>query len=136
MPGPRYTWVKTKTSKSNSLKPWEKAAVKATVDAFVEKHYRGQLKKPPKHPKFNYVVDYSTRWHGPYFYVTAKWACPFPNAISPHFTHDFARLGVRYGGKWNLWARRHNDEWMCLTEEVTLQECLDQMKVDPWFQVG
>ena len=36
--------------------------------------------------------------------------------------------------RFNLWARRHNDEWIVLDEGLTLDECFEQMAENPWFE--
>jgi hypothetical protein len=51
------------------------------------------VRPPPKDQRFNYLVDFSTRWHGPYMQFIARYACPGRNAISPFFDVAFARLG-------------------------------------------
>ena len=134
MPEPRYVWVRTSFSRKNTLKPWERTEAKAALDAFVAEHYRPQLKEPPKNSEFNYAVDLTTRWHGPYLYIRAKYACPSPLAVTPFFERDFVRLGVVFANKWNLWARRYNDEWLCLEQDLTLQQCFQRMRTDAWFE--
>jgi hypothetical protein len=64
----------------------------------------------------------------------ARYACPGPNAISPFFETAFARLGYFRNGAWSLWARRHNDQWMVLGHQMTMEECFEQMRSNPWFQ--
>ena len=53
-------------------------------------------------------------------------------------SHDDALAEVRsdFCGKtprWNLWARRHNDEWICIGRRLqTLRECFQSMRENPW----
>jgi len=54
--------------------------------------------------------------------------------VTPFFERDFVRLGVVFANKWNLWARRYNDEWLCLEEDLTLQQCFQRMRTDAWFE--
>jgi len=79
------------------------------------------------------IVDYSTKWHGAYLQFIAKYACPGPNALSPSFESIFARLGYFGRDSWNIWARRHNDQWMLLGGGMTLPECFEEMRTNPWF---
>jgi hypothetical protein len=69
---------------------------------------------PPKGYEFNYVVDFRAAFSGSYLRFYAKFACPDPNALSPFFERAFARLKFFDRARWNLWARRHNDEWLCV----------------------
>jgi hypothetical protein len=64
----------------------------------------------------------------------AKYACPGSHALSPFFEHPFARLGCFGRDRWNLWARRHNDQWICIELRFqTLRECFQSMRENPWF---
>ena len=117
------------------LKKWEKESLLALANKLVIEHYRpNYIKPPPSAARGNYIVDFSTRWNGAYLRFIAKYACPGPNAISPFFEIPFARLGYFRRDVWNLWARRHNDQWMELDHNLTLQQCFDRMREDPWFQ--
>jgi hypothetical protein len=92
------------------------------------------VQPPPKKPKFNYVTGLSTKWHGRYFYFVAIYACPGPNAISPTFEVNFARLEHTALGRFNLAYMRHTGKWHELFAGLTLDECLKSIKGDPWFQ--
>jgi len=64
----------------------------------------------------------------------ARYAGPGPNALTPFFETAFCRLGYFGPDSWNLWARRHNDEWMVLGSRMTLAECFQEMRTNPWFE--
>lgn len=89
----------------------------------------------PVDPNFNYVIGLSTKWRGRFFYFTATYACPGPNALSPTFESNFARLEHTADHKFNLAFMRHTGEWHDLLRGVTLDECLDSVRDDPWFQI-
>jgi len=72
--------------------------------------------------------------HGRYFYFVATYACPGPNAISPTFEVNFARLEHTALGRFNLAHMRHTGKWHELFAGLTLDECLKAIKDDPWFQ--
>jgi hypothetical protein len=88
--------------------------------------------------RFNYLVDFSTKWHGPYLQFIARYACPGTNALSPFFETAFARLGYFRDDAWSIWARRHNDQWMVLGHQLTnrgmfsemRRECADRCRID------
>ena len=131
----QWVWVKSNTPPKCKLAKYEKQAIQAKADQFVASYYRPHfIKPPPPEPQANYIDDFSTRWHGAYFYFTARYACPGPNTISLFFDIDFARLGYFSRDNYNLWARRHNDQWMLLYENVALPACFERMQNDPWFQ--
>ena len=68
-----------------------------------------------------------------YLQFIVKYACPGPNALSPFFEIAFARLGYFRPDSLNIWARRHNDQWMLLGSGMTLPECFQEMRTNPWF---
>ena len=129
-------WVQTGIPPKCKLRLWEKEQLKKLADRFVDEFYKPTfLKPPPTDARFNYVVDFSTKWHGAYVQFISKYACPGPYAISPFFEIAFARLGYFRRDAWSLWARRHNDQWMVLGHQLTLKECFDEMRQNPWFHV-
>ena len=128
-----YVWMQTGIPPKCKLSPWEKQRLKALADQFVENFYQPALVKPPPEPRFNYVVEVHTKWHGAYLQFVKKFACPGPNARSPFFETAFARLGYFRPDAWSLWARRHNDQWMALGHQMTMEECFQEMRSNPWF---
>jgi hypothetical protein len=107
----------------------------AEAERFIAEFYRPDfIKPPPKNPKWNYVIGFRAAFSGSYlrFYVT--YACPGPKARSPTFELPFARQGCFDRDRWTLWARRHNDQWMCIDPSPSpLAECFGAMRANPWF---
>ncbi len=133
MPG-EWVWMQDGIPPKCKLSKWQKAALKATADTFVQDYYKATFIRPPRaEARFNYIVDFSTKWHGAYLQFIARYACPGSNAISPFFETAFARLGYFRENAWSLWARRHNDQWMVLGHQMTMEECFEQMRSNPWF---
>jgi hypothetical protein len=128
-----YVWMPTGIPPKCKLSKWQKQSLQREADQFVAEFYKPAIKPPPDDPRFNYIVDYSTKWHGAYLQFIAKYACPGPNALSPFFETAFARLGYFGPDSWNIWARRHNDQWMLLGSGMTLPECFEEMRTNPWF---
>ena len=108
----------------------ERKANELIGTALTPKH----VQPPPENPQFNYVTGLSTKWHGRYFYLVATYACPGPNAVSPTFEVNFARLEHTGLGRYNLAFLRHTGKWHELFAGLTLDECLKSIKDDPWFQ--
>ncbi len=129
----RYIWVQTGIPPKCRPSQWQKRGFQASADAFVSDFYKPMPQ--PKKRDWNYVVGVSTKWHGAYLKFVARYACPGPNALSPFFDHEFARLGYFRPEAWSLWARRHNDEWIVLGHQLTLEECFSEMRNNPWFQI-
>ncbi len=131
----QWIWAKSDTPPKCKLTKWQKQARVAEAEEFLRSYYRPTfVKPPPPNPKFNYIVDFSVVWHGSYLRFTVKYACPGPRALAPSFEVPFARLGY-FGGRdcYNLGARRHNDQWIVLAEDLTLQAAFAEMRANPWF---
>ena len=130
-----WIWVRDGIPPKCKLSKWQKATLKANADRFIQDYYKTTfIRPPPKEARFNYIVDFSIKWHGAYLQFIARYACPGPNAISPFFETAFARLGYFRNGAWSLWARRHNDQWMVLGHQMTMEKCFEQMRSNHWFQ--
>lgn len=111
-----------------------RAEVQAKANDLVEAVLKPQhVKRPPKKPQFNYITDIWTKWHHSYFYFCATYACPGPNAISPSFETQFARLEYVGGNRFNISYMRHTGKWFELFHGLTLQECLDHVRDDGHF---
>ena len=63
----------------------------------------------------------------------ATYACPFPDAVSPTFDTNFARLEHTATGRFNLAFMRHTGKWHELFSGQTLEECLTAIRDDAWF---
>lgn len=132
----QWIWVKSDIPPKCKLSKWEKQERVAKAQEFIRTFYRPQfVKPPPPNPVGNYVVDFDACWRGSYLRFTAKYACPGSHALAPFFEHPFARLGY-FGGRdrYNLWARRHNDQWIVIAEDLTLDGGFAEMRENPWFQ--
>ena len=88
----------------------------------------------PKGHQLNYITDITIRWLGSKCYFLSVYACPGPNAISPTFETKFARLEYVGDAKFNLAFMRHTGQWVQLYEGLSVDECLQAIRNDPWFQ--
>lgn len=113
--------------------------IKAKVSSEAQKLIETVLK--PEHikaraedEKFNYIVDIFSKWHSRYFYFCSRYACPGPGAISPYFENKFARM--EYIGKelFNLAFMRHTGQRCEIYHALTIKECMDSIKDEPFFQ--
>jgi hypothetical protein len=130
-----WTWVP-----GPQARPPAEAAVKAQAEAkarkFVEEVLKPQqVKPPPKDARFNYVTDITLKWHGSSLFFIQVYACPGPNALSPTFEAKLARMRHAGGGKFDLAFMRHTGQWVELYQGLTVDQCLEAIRDDPWFQV-
>jgi hypothetical protein len=124
-------------AKDSRTKPSDalKAEVSRRAAELIETSLRPQyVQPPPEKPRFNYVTDLSTRWRGRFFYFTVTYACPFPDAISPTFEVDFARLEHTATGRFNIAYLRHTGKWQEIFANQTLDECLAAVRDEMWFR--
>src|SRR6516225_5598538 len=87
------------------------AEVERRANELIEVLKPKYIKPPPEKPKFNYLIGLGTKWHGRYFYFVGTYACPGPNALSPTFEMNFARLEHVGGGRFALAFLRHTGKW-------------------------
>ena len=130
-------WVYSPSSKAGGT-GLDAAATKAHVEAKVHELIANELKPkhvkpPPEGSMSNYLTDITLKWHGSTLFLVAIYACPGPNAISPTFESRFARLRPA-AGKFDLSFMRHTGQWVELFQGQTLDECLQEIRDDPWFQ--
>jgi hypothetical protein len=132
------TWIgKSSRPKKRSIPADFKAHVAIKVEKFVETVLKPKfIQPPPKKPRFNYIIDVAAKWHGSSLYFVSTYACPGPTAISPSFEAKFARIEFVGGGKFNLSFMRHTGKWIVLHRFLSLDECLEAIENDYWFQQG
>jgi hypothetical protein len=129
-------WVYSPSSKATgtTLDAAAKAQVEAKVRELIDKELKPKhVKPPPEDAQFNYITDITMKWHGSTLFLVSVYACPGPNAISPTFEERFARLRPATGGKFDLDFMRHTGQWWPLHQGLTLEQCLEAVRDDPWF---
>ncbi|MFQ6115856.1 MAG: hypothetical protein ACE5NG_17490 [bacterium] len=131
----RKIWI---FSPSKQVKPKLPNALRAKVTAEANELIETVLKtthveSPAGDERFNYIVDIYSKWYRNYFYFCSKYACPGPNAISPHFEAGFARLEYVGNERFNLAYMRHTEKWWEIYTELSLGECMDAIRDEPLF---
>ena len=121
--------AKPKVPESTKLEV-SKAAEKL-VETFLKPTY---VQPPPADERFNYIVDITTKWYHSYFYFSATYACPGPDALSPSFESKFARLEYAGYGRFHLSFMRYTGEWIELYQGLLLDECLKAIQEGMHFQ--
>jgi hypothetical protein len=92
------------------------------------------VQPPPKGRQLNYLVDITTKWLGSKCYFISIYRSPGPHAISPTFESKFARMEYVGNGKFALFFQRHTGQWVELYDALTVDECLQAIRDDPWFE--
>jgi predicted RNA-binding protein YlxR (DUF448 family) len=124
-----------KAKKKAPLSSSNKSAVMQQANVFIETYLKPNfIQPPPENKNFNYIVDIFSKWHGRYFYICAKYACPSPNAILPFFEIGFARLEYISANRYNLSYMRHNRQWEYVLFDLSLEECFNMIQSIPCFQ--
>lgn len=131
----RKAWI---TSPGKSAHPSVPDSIKTELAAkatdLIENVLKPKHVQPPNNDvQFNYIIDIKTKWNRNYFYFVSIYACPGPNAISPTFESQFARLEHLGDGKFALSFMRHNDEWVGLYNGISVDQCLKAIQDDAWF---
>ncbi len=127
-------WLPSSQSAGPTLDAVTKAQVEAKVRELIDKVLKPKHVKPPRDgAKSNYLTDIMPRWYGSTLFLVSVYACPGPNAISPTFEDRFGRLKPVGGGRFDLDFMRHTGQWVPLHQGLTLDQCLEAIRDDPWF---
>lgn len=132
--GPRR-WVKSRPL-TPPIPALVKSAVTLAANDLVETVLKPRyVQEPPTEPQWNYIIDIGTRWSHSSLYFTATYCCPGPNALVPSFEHRFARMQFAGQQRFHLAFMRHTGEWIELYQGLSLDECLQAIRDDPFFQM-
>jgi hypothetical protein len=131
-----WAWLPSSQQSDPTLDAAVKAGVEAKVQEWIDKVLKLRfIEPPPPDALCNYVIDVTLKWHGSSLFLAKVYACPAPNAISPTFEDRFARMRHAGGGKFDLAYMRHTGQWVELYHGLTIEQCLELIRDDPWFQV-
>jgi hypothetical protein len=126
--------AKKPSSISVALKAEVEAKAKQLIETGLKPKYAARFEKSQE---FNYITDIGAKWIRNYFYFFSTYACPGPNARAPSFEWRFARMEPLGNGKFALYAMRHTGkEWVGVLDDLTVDECMEAIKDDPWFEQG
>jgi hypothetical protein len=131
----QWTWSPSSRTSHPAADATVKAQAEAKARKFVEEVLKPRFVEPsPEEARFNYVTDITLKWHGSSLFFIKVYACPGPNALSPSFEARFARMRHAGGGRFDLSFMRHTGQWVELYQGRTVEECLEAIRDDPWFQ--
>ena len=131
----RKTWVYSPPKPPAPKVPASvKREVQEKADQLIAAVLKPQHIKPaPTNSNFNYLVDIYTKWYRHYFYFCAKYCSPGPNALAPYFETKFARLEYLREGRFHLSFMRYTGEWIEIYQDITLDQCLESIRDEPFF---
>lgn len=129
------TWLPARPRRSSTaISPAFKVEVEKKAKELVETVLKPRYVLPkPKKPKFNYIIDVKTKWLGSKLFFIATLACPHS---APTFEWRFAKMEHVGYQRFTLSYLRHNDRWMRLFHGRSVDECLESIRDDYWFQLG
>jgi len=132
---PKKTWVYAPKKPTPPKVPEAlKHEVETKANALVESVLKPKhVQPPPEDPQFNYIEGIATKWYRSYFYFYAIYRSAGPYALGGTFEAKFARLTYLDGARFSLAFQRYTGEWIEIYPDLTLDECLDAVRDDPWF---
>jgi hypothetical protein len=93
------------------------------------------IQPPPENPQFNYIVDIYGKWYHKAFYFSAQYRVASPNPIEPGFEAKFARMQYAGNRRFHLSFMRHTGQWIQLYTDLTVDECIETIRDDPYFSL-
>ncbi|HVA45144.1 MAG TPA: hypothetical protein VNH11_02055 [Pirellulales bacterium] len=137
MARPREPWNIRPAKKRAAVSASMKAEVETKAGNLIEKVLKPKHVRPPKKgEQFNYIIDIGAKWYRNYFYFIATYACPSPDAFSPTFESRFARMEPLRDDTFALYAMRHTgNEWVGVFDDLSVDECMQAIRDDPWFEL-
>lgn len=135
MTKPRDPWmIKPKRGSKPSVPDSIKAEVETKAADLIKTVLKPtHIRKPPKKVDFNYLSDIAAKWHSNCFYFISTYTCPASSALAPSFESKFARMEYLGNGKFALYFRRDNDEWVGIFDQQSVDESMKAIQDDEWF---
>lgn len=131
---PKSWMSRSHKTTSSTLPETLKQEVSTKADALIETVLKARyIQPPPEKPLFNYGVDVYGKWYHSAFYFCATYRVAHPEADVSSFEVKFARM--QYAGSWlfDLAFLRHTGQWIEPYSTMTVDECLQAVRDDPFF---
>jgi hypothetical protein len=130
----RETWNIRPAKKKDPVSASVTAEIETKAKELIEHVIKPKhVEAPPPDARFNYITDIGAKWYRNYFYFFSVYTCPGPNALSPTFESNFARMEPVGGDKFALYFMRHTGEWVGIYDCLSVDECMKAIRDDPWF---
>ena len=131
---PVKIWVATSPSKAAcSVPETTKLEVREAFEEVLQQFRNHSIKDVPPNPKWNYIIEISSKWYRHYFYLYAIYKCFGPNAIKDTFESKFARLEYTRPGRYNLAYMRHTEQWWEVEQNLSVSQCKEMILSDEIF---
>jgi len=127
----KYPLKTPKPKVPDAMKTEVETKAQALIESYLKPTY---VLPPPTGSDSNYIVDIYGLWYRNYFYFCSKYCCPGPHAIAPFFEDRFARMEYLASGRFNLAYMRYTGQWWPSDANFSLDQCLNAIKVGPWFR--
>jgi hypothetical protein len=127
-----YVWVNNPKPKKPTENTKYRVEIEANdlVNSYLKPTY---VIAPPDDPEYPYVVDIQTRWRGSYFYFVGVYRDPRPDAISPTFEDQFARLTCMGTDSFIVSYKRHTGKYCEIGPAMSLKDALEMIREVPIF---
>ncbi len=135
MPGKKHWGYSPSKSAKPKVPEATKQLVQQKFDQLIEAELKPTfIKPPPTDHDFNYLVDIFGKWNRSYFYLCGTYNCPSPRAIAPSFEAKFCRFEYVGSDLFNVAYMRHTGQFWEFMENVSLEDCLEQVRTNPIMQ--
>ena len=132
---PKSVWGWVKTSEPGKPANAEKEKATALFEPYVQ-HLNDSLPPLEEPQQFNQAVRVESKWRGSYFYLMSHYKCPpGPEYTMEGFEMGIARLAYKSPGAFDLAYFRHTGQWHTVYYDLPLEDCLERVKSDPFFEV-
>ncbi len=119
--------------KKEKLTEAQKSEISEKCQPMVE-GFKKQYIDPNPDKRWNYCIDIYTKWYQNYFYFCQKYKSEAENRIADEFEDKFVRLTYIKKDCFQFSYMRHTGQWSFVAENLTLEQCLEMMLVNPNFQ--
>ena len=136
MPKENLYWFTPRKTTSAPLPEALKAEVTTRANELIEAVLKPRyVQPPPEEPRFNYIVDIYGKWYHKAFYFNAKYKVAGPNPLEPYFEAKFARMQYAGNQKFHLSFMRYTGQWVQIYTDLTVDECLEEVRDNPYFSI-
>lgn len=91
------------------------------------------IQPPPENPQFNYIVDIYGNWYHKAFYFNAEYRVADLHQTQPSFEAKFARMQYAGDRRCDLSYMRYTGQWIQLYKDLTVEECIEAIRDEPYF---
>lgn len=124
--------MKTPTKQAKPQVPaTEKQLITEQCNQLIETELKPKYIQPPSDKSWQYIKDIFGKWDRNYYYFCCIYKLTDPERSSESFEEKFARLEYVTPDKFNLAYFRHTGKWWEINQEISLEKCLAEIKINP-----